>query len=197
MKNAILIASFLGMIFAACGSDGEDSLDYNGLCTTSCEVDEACDLLDNLSIDQCISACEATAMNHLAGFFEAFVACKAEKSCQELSEGGENSNVCYDDNIAECTTDTSDYLDAACTTKLECDGVDGPTTAQMDKCKETMHGDGNILRCFEDSKLADAESCIENASSCSPDPVKDCVESILGITLGKDNNDSGGGGQGQ
>lgn len=103
------------------------------------------------------------------------MSCKEEKTCEELSEGGENSTVCYDENIGACTTDTEEYLDVACTVKLECDGIDRPTEAQLNDCKATMHGDKNILRCFRAAKLQEAVECIKTAE-CTPDPVRNCVE---------------------
>ncbi|MBU1238141.1 hypothetical protein KKF84_11040, partial [Myxococcota bacterium] len=128
--------------------------------------------------------CQEQAVNQLDGFFEAFVACKEEQTCQELSEGGENSTICYDENTEECTTDTTDYLETACTVRLDCDGIADPTEQEMSDCMSNMIADGNILICFTPSKLAEATLCIETADSCTPDPVKECVESVLGLTLG-------------
>lgn len=197
MRLGILIVPGFCLVLAACGDGADDGLDYAELCATSCEVDKTCDLLDGLTAEQCVTACRETAENQLDGFFEAFVLCKEEKSCEDLSEGGENSTICYDENIAECTTDTADYLEAACAKKLECDGIDEPTPAQMDACKATLHGDGNILRCFTPDKLAETVACIEKATSCSPDPVRDCVDEILGLVLGNENTNPGGGGPGR
>jgi hypothetical protein len=184
MKTTLMFALIICVAGLSACDDEKSGPDYNTLCTTSCGVDETCNLLDSLTLEQCIVECEEEAVNQLDGFFEAFVQCKEEKTCQELSEGGKNSTICYDENVDECVTDTENYLHAACSKKLECEGIEEPTIEEMNECKETMHGDGNVLRCFTESKLQEAEICIEEADTCTPDPIKECVETILSLTLG-------------
>ncbi len=181
---SILIILSLSFVISACDDSEDDSPDYDTLCERSCEVDETCNLLDGATVEQCLIDCKEQAVNQLDSFFEAFVSCKEEHTCLELQEGGENTLICYEENGDECTTDTTAYLDASCLKRLECDGITDPTQTEIDECKENLHADGNIIRCFQPSTLNETIACIEDADSCSPDPVKICVEDFLGLTLG-------------
>ncbi len=191
MKTSIMLMLISSLfLFAACDDDSDSGPDYEDLCATSCAIDDTCNLLDTLTVAECEAACQEQAVNQLDGFFEAFVACKEDHTCQELSEGGENSTICYDENVEECTTDTTDYLETACTVRLDCDGISEPTTEEMEDCMDTMLADGNVLRCFTPSTLAEATACIADSDSCTPDPVKICVEDVLGLTLGNSSSNT-------
>jgi hypothetical protein len=50
---------------------------------------------------------------------------------------------------------------------------------------DRMHGDGNVLICFEPSKIAQLVSCVESATECNPNPVNKCVLDVTGLELGQ------------
>ena len=90
----------------------------------------------------------------------------------------------HDENVDLCTTNTDNWVEQACRTSLACDGVDDPTTAELSDCMDTMHGDGNVLICFEPSIIATLTACVENAIECNPSPIPHCAMEIVGLELG-------------
>lgn len=168
----------------ACGNEGGGP-DPAVVCPTLCEKQDECDLLGQVTYEQCVTECLGFAGNMLDGYLSALTECTEEKACADLTVGVTAQGVCYTENVALCTTDTSGYVEAACYKELECDGIPDPTTQQMDECILRMHADGNILICFEQRKVDELEACVKAAVSCNPNPIKDCALSVVGLTLGQ------------
>lgn len=169
---------------SACGGGGSDGPDPAEVCNTICEKEDTCDLLGNATLQDCLVECEDYAGYMLDDYLAAMADCFTEKTCQELSVTQTPQDACYEENVDLCTTDTSDYVEAACLKSFECDGITDPTPQQVDECENRMHADGNILICFEPSKIAELVACIENATFCNPNPVRTCVKDVVGLELG-------------
>ncbi len=168
----------------ACGDDGSGP-DPTEVCPTLCQKDDDCELLGNSTYDECVTECLGFADSMLDTYLAALAECTSEKTCAELTTGVTSQGLCYEENVDLCTTNTDDYVEAACLLELSCDGIDEPTTAQLDECMDRMHADGNILICFEPSKIAELTTCVENATECNPNPVNKCVLDITGLELGQ------------
>ncbi|MDY0000872.1 MAG: hypothetical protein RBU30_06225 [Polyangia bacterium] len=182
------ILPFLGMLLffgmsAACGDD-DGGPDPQEVCPSLCQKQDECALLGQVTYEQCVTECLGFAGNMLDDYLFALVTCTETKDCSELTVGVTAQGVCYTENVELCTTNTDDYVEAACTKELECDGITDPTTQQMDECISRMHADGNILICFEQHKVDELEACVEGATSCNPNPLKDCALSVVGLELG-------------
>ena len=181
MKTVILTAGSL--MFGAC-DNGSSVPDYASACEAACENELECELLGDTTLEECASSCENEGTQMCDDFFSAYTECRATSSCTMLDDWGENVPPCYEQNVDLCTSDTTEYVEVACRAQLECDGVDDPTSAQLEECLETMRGDGNIIICFQQSMIDQTIRCIEAAESCTPDPVNDCALEVLGLVLG-------------
>lgn len=186
-----LFLGFLLIILSSLGGCGEDSSkgpDPTEVCPTICEKEADCDLLGNTTYEDCVAECLGYAENMLVPYLEAITTCTQEKSCEELEEGVTAQGLCYEENVALCTTDTEAYVEAACLKNFECEGIDDPSTEQMSACLDQMHADGNILICFQKSAVDDLIDCIESAQNCNPNPVNTCAKDVVGLDLGNANN---------
>ena len=171
-------------MFPACGDSSSDKPDPGEVCDTVCQKEESCNLLGTATVQDCLAECEEYAGYMLDSYLSALGDCFGEKSCDELAVTATPQDACYEDHVDLCTTDTESYVEAACVKDFECDGITDPTAAQMANCMERMHADGNILICFEPAKIAELQSCVENAESCTPNPIRECTLEVVGLELG-------------
>ncbi len=183
MPTYVLTLLLLVPLIAACDneSDGPDPAE---VCPAICQKEADCELLGNQTYDNCVAECLSFANNMLDSYLAAYAACTEEKSCADLEAGVTAQGLCYEENVDLCTTSTDNWVEQACLTSLACDGNDDPTTAELDECKERMHGDGNVLICFEPSVIATLTTCVENATECNPSPIPHCALEIVGLELG-------------
>lgn len=177
-------ALLLPFVAVACGGDDGDGPDPVEVCPSLCQKQEDCSLLGTATYEECVAECLGFAGNMLDPYLEALTTCTEAKTCAELTAGVTAQGICYEENVALCTTDTTDYVEAACRKELECDGISDPTPAELEACTERMHADGNILICFEPAKVAELQACVENATSCNPSPISECAEEVVGLDLG-------------
>lgn len=184
LRVFILPLFVFSLLLVACGDD-DGGPDPVQVCPDICQKEADCDLLGNATYEDCVAECLGFAENMLDAYLEALVACNEEKTCAELEAGVTAQGLCYEENVDLCTTNTDGYLEAACRLELSCDGVEDPTTQQLDNCMDRMHGDGNILICFEPAVIADLQACVEAATECNPNPVNKCVLDIVGLELGQ------------
>jgi hypothetical protein len=167
-----------------CGDSGSDGPDPAVVCDTICQKQDTCDLLGNNTLEDCRTECRDYAGYMLDSYLAATADCFTEKTCEELAITATPQDACYEDNVDLCTTDTSEYVEAACLKDFECDGITDPTPSQMDDCTRRMHADGNILICFEPFKINELQACVENATFCNPNPIRTCVKDVVGVELG-------------
>jgi len=174
----------------ACNGGGGDvdAPDPAEVCPTVCQKEDDCDVLGTATYEECLAECLDFGDNMLDGYLEALAICTEEKTCAELTGGVTSQGACYQENVDLCTTNTDDYVEAACLVELACDGNDDPTTQELDTCMERMHGDGNILICFEPAVIAELKTCVESANGCHPNPIPTCVQDIVGLELGSSGN---------
>ncbi len=176
----ILMGAQLG---AGCSDTGEGP-DPIEVCPDMCQKEVDCDLLGNQTYDDCVAECLSFASNMLDSYLEAYAICSEAKTCEELEAGVTAQGLCYEENLDLCTTNTDAWVEQACLTSLACDGVDDPTTEELDECMELMHGDGNVLICFEPDVIATLTACVANAVECNPSPIPHCAMEIVGLELG-------------
>jgi hypothetical protein len=131
-----------------------------------------------------VAECLSFAGNMLDGYLAAYAVCTAQKTCAELEAGITAQGVCYEENVDLCTTNTDEWVEQACLTSLACDGIDDPSAAELNDCMDRMHGDGNVLICFEPDVIATLTACVTNATECNPSPVPHCALEIVGLELG-------------
>lgn len=184
MARGLLSALIVALLLSGCGDDGGGP-DPAEVCPDLCQKQEDCDLLGNATYQECVDECLGFAEYMLNDYLDALNECTSEKTCAELTVGVTSQGLCYQENVDLCTTDTSGYVEAACLLELSCDGIDDPTTQQLEDCTDRMHGDGNILICFEPSKINELESCVQDATECTPNPVNKCVLDVTGLVLGQ------------
>ncbi|MBN2724208.1 MAG: hypothetical protein JXR95_09075 [Deltaproteobacteria bacterium] len=171
------------LVIPSC-DDSSSNINYNTVCEDMCNREDECDLLGGDTLEECIAECEDFAVNMLDDFVTGVSVCTTEKTCEELAMGDEVRDVCYDENLDSCTTDVDSYIETACLKILECNGNTEPTSSELETCEGQMHGDGNIFICFKQSVIDSVEDCIANSAECTPNPVNECVEDILGIDMG-------------
>ncbi len=176
----ILITAPVGVGCSEPG-DGPDPME---VCPVMCQKETDCDLLGNQTYDDCVAECLSFANNMLDSYLEAYARCTEEKSCEELEAGVTAQGLCYEENVDLCTTNTDAWVEQACLTSLACDGIDEPTDEQLGDCMDLMHGDGNVLICFEPDVIATLTSCVANAVECTPSPIPHCAQEIVGLELG-------------
>jgi hypothetical protein len=180
--RTLMMFLLLALVAVACGDDsGPDPV---VVCPDLCQKEADCDLLGNQTYDACVAECLSFAGNMLDGYLAAYVACTEEKTCAELEAGITAQGLCYEENVDLCTTNTDDWVEQACLTSLACDGNDDPSAAELNDCMDRMHGDGNVLICFEPDIIATLTACVANATECNPSPIPHCALEIVGLELG-------------
>ncbi|MFH2008004.1 MAG: hypothetical protein ABI333_15585 [bacterium] len=187
MNKSYFSAALMTILLAAAmgpSCNGDDGPDPAEVCPSICQKEADCDLLGTTTYDACVAECLGFADNMLDDYLEALAACTEEKTCAELTAGVTAQGICYEENEALCTTNTDDWVEAACLTSLSCDGIDDPTPQQLQECMDRMHGDGNILICFEPSVIANLTTCVESATECNPSPIPHCALEVVGLELG-------------
>lgn len=182
-RASFLPVLLLPLLLFACDGD-TDGPDPHEVCPTICQKTADCDELGNSTDEECVTECLGFADNMLDPYLEALPSGTEEKTCAELDLGVTAQGLCSEENVSLCTTNTDGHVEAACRLELSCDGIDDPTQQQLESCMTRMHGDGNILICFEPAKIAELEACVEAADRGNPNPVRACVDEVIGLELG-------------
>jgi len=183
MCMSLMMVLMMTPFAIACDSGGSGP-DPVEVCPAICQKEDDCDLLGNQTYDDCVAECLSFADNMLDRYLEAYATCTEEKTCADLEAGVTAQGLCYEENLDLCTTNTDQWVEEACRTDLACQGIDDPTPEELDECMDRMHGDGNVLICFEPSVIASLTSCVVNATECTPSPIPHCAMEIVGLELG-------------
>ena len=184
MRPVILVFVTLLLLPTAACDDSGDGPDPTEVCPAICQKEADCDLLGNQTYDDCVAECLSFADNMLDGYLTAYADCTEAKACADLEAGVTAQGLCYEENVSLCTTNTDDWVEQACRTDLACDGNDDPTPTELQACMDRMHGDGNVLICFEPAVIASLTACVAIATECNPSPIPHCAQEIVGLELG-------------
>ncbi|MBU1537580.1 hypothetical protein KKF84_19860, partial [Myxococcota bacterium] len=103
--------------------------------------------------------------------------CYETATCTELE-----SDVCFEDSMASCTTNYDATVETMCSVMIECENEQPASQQDIDTCVSMMIDDEDvaIYACFTEAALGNFETCLEDGP-CSETLMDDCMESELGI----------------